>query len=59
MREITKVIVGGNEYAKKDIRKMDEVSLRGLLHERVHHNIEIPLYNALSLDAWRLLRHPG
>jgi len=47
MREITKVIVGGNEHTKKDIKKMDEVSLRGLLHERVHHNIEVPLYNAL------------
>jgi nitroreductase len=47
MREITKVIVGGNEYTKIDIKKMDEVSLRGLLHERVHHNIEVPLYNAL------------
>ena len=39
MREITKVIVGGTEHTKKDIREMDEVSLRGLLHERVHHNI--------------------
>jgi len=47
MREVTKVIVGGNEYTKKDMSKMDEVSLRSLLHERVHHNIEVPLYNAL------------
>ena len=44
MREITKVIVRAGEYAKEDLRKMDEVSLRGLLHERVHHNIEVPLY---------------
>ena len=47
MREITKVISGRNEYTKADIRKMDEVSLRGLLHERIHHNIEVPLYPAL------------
>jgi len=47
MREVTKVIVGGNEYTKKDMSKMYEVSLRSLLHERVHHNIEVPLYNAL------------
>ncbi len=47
MREITKIIVDGNEYTKEDVRKMDEVSLRGLLHERVHHNIEVPLYPAL------------
>ena len=44
MRKITKVISGENEYTKEDLRKMDEVSLRGLLHERVHHNIEVPLY---------------
>jgi len=44
MRKITRVISGENEYTKEDLRKMDEVSLRGLLHERVHHNIEVPLY---------------
>ena len=44
MREITKVIAGGIEYTKEDIRKMDEVSHRGLLHERAHHNIEVPIY---------------
>ncbi len=47
MREISKVISGRNEYIKADIRKMDEVSLRGLLHERIHHNIEVPLYPTL------------
>ncbi len=44
MRKITKVTSGRNEYTKEDLRKMDEVSLRGLLHERIHHNIEVPLY---------------
>lgn len=44
MRKITKVASGRNEYTKEDLRKMDEVSLRGLLHERIHHNIEVPLY---------------
>ena len=47
MREITKVISGGIEYTKDDLRKMDEVSLRGLLHERTHHNIEVPIYPVL------------
>ena len=47
MREITKVISGGIEYPKEDIRKMDEVTHRGLLHERTHHNIEVPLYTTL------------
>jgi nitroreductase len=44
MREITKVISGTKEYAKADLMKMDPTSLRALLRERVHHNIEVPLY---------------
>lgn len=47
MREITKVTVRGGELTKEDLRKLDEVSLRGLLHERVHHNIEVPIYPTL------------
>lgn len=47
MREITKVISGGRELTKDDLLKWDEVSLRGLLHERAHHNIEVPLYPTL------------
>jgi len=50
-REITKVKVMGGEYGKEDLMKMDEVSLRGLLHERAHHNIEVPLYP--SLIKWK------
>ncbi len=46
-REITKVISGGTEYTKEDIKKLDEVSHRALLHERTHHNIEVPLYPVL------------
>ena len=47
MREITRVISGGIEYTKKDLMKMDPVPLRALLHERTHHNIEVPLYPTL------------
>ncbi len=46
-REITKVILGFREYTEEDIRQLDEASLRGLLHERTHHNIEVPLYPIL------------
>jgi nitroreductase len=42
--EVTKVISGGIEYTKEDIKKLDEVSHRGLLHERIHHGIEVPIY---------------
>ncbi|MBI2287527.1 MAG: nitroreductase family protein [Chloroflexi bacterium] len=46
-REITKVITGFKQYTQDDVRQMDEVTLRGLLHERTHHNIEVPLYSIL------------
>jgi nitroreductase len=36
--------IGGIQYTKDDIGKLDEVSLRGALHERVHHGIEVPIY---------------
>lgn len=45
--ETTKVISGGIEYTKENMMKMDEVTLRGLLHERTHHGIEVPLYPSL------------
>jgi hypothetical protein len=44
----TKVISGGIEYTREELRKMDEVSLRGLLHERVHHGIEVPIYSMMQ-----------
>ena len=47
MREITKVISGGIEYTKEDMTKMDSVLLLALLHERVHHNIEVPFYSTI------------
>jgi nitroreductase len=45
--KIARVISGSIEYTKDDLRNMDEVSLRGLLHERVHHGIEVPIYSIL------------
>ena len=47
MPEIIKVISGGIEYTKEDLMKMDPVLLRALLHERAHHNIEVPFYTTL------------
>ncbi len=35
------------EYSRDDLMKMDEVSLRALLHERTHHKIEVPVYSVL------------
>lgn len=47
MSKITKVISGGIEYTKEDLMKMDPVLLRTLLHERTHHNVEVPFYPTL------------
>ena len=46
MREV-KVISGGIRYTKEELMKMDAVVLRALLRERVHHNVEVPLYGTL------------
>lgn len=38
---------GGKSYTREDMMEMDKVVLGGLLRERVHHNIEVPLYTTL------------
>lgn len=49
MSEITKVTpFGGSIYEKEDLMKMEPTLLRALLRERVHHNIEVPLYPLLA-----------
>ena len=47
-KEITKVILGGVEYTREDILKLDEVSHRGALHERAHHGIEVRIYPLIA-----------
>lgn len=45
MSEITKVMpFGGKIFEKEDLMKLEPDLLRALLRERVHHNIEVPLY---------------
>jgi len=39
---------GAPAYDKEDLMKMDPELLRALLHERVHHNIEVPFYPLLG-----------
>ncbi len=41
----------GKKYRQEDLGNLDPVLLGALLRERVHHNIEVPLYSVL-------LRHP-
>ncbi len=47
MKEEETVVSGGITYSKADLEKMDPVLLRALLRERIHHNIEVPLYPIL------------
>jgi nitroreductase len=44
MAEESTYNIGGVQYTKEELRKLDEVSLRGALHERTHHGIEVPMY---------------
>jgi nitroreductase len=35
------------EYTREELMEMEPIALRGLLHERTHHTIEVPLYPLL------------
>jgi len=41
----------GKKYRKEDLGSLDTVLLGALLRERVHHNIEVPLYSVLLRDS--------
>ena len=47
MGKTTKVILRSAEYTKEDLMKMEPELLGALLRERIHHNIEVPLYPTL------------
>ena len=41
------------KYKKEDLANLDHVLLGALLRERVHHNIEVPLYSVLLRDTFK------
>ncbi len=47
MASKTKIKLGFVEYDKEALRALEAEALGGLLRERVHHNIEVPLYPTL------------
>lgn len=48
MTQISRVTpFGGASYSKEDLMTMDPTLLRALLRERIHHNVEVPLYTTL------------
>lgn len=48
MPKITEVKpFGGASFRKEDLMKLEPTLLRALLRERIHHNIEVPLYPTL------------
>lgn len=66
---VTVFRIGGDDYTREDLMKMDPVCLRALFRERVHHTIEVEIYpillgrkkmprnfglsTELILDVWR------
>ena len=39
--------IGGDDYTREDLMKMEPVCLRALFRERVHHTIEVEIYPIL------------
>ena len=44
---VTVFRIGGDDYTRADLMKMDPVCLRALFRERVHHTIEVEIYPIL------------
>ena len=44
---VSKVQYAFCDYTKDDLMKLEPDVLAGVLRERVHHNIEVPLYPTL------------
>jgi len=44
---VTVFRIGGEDYTRKDLMKMEPVCLRALFRERVHHTIEVEIYPIL------------
>ena len=49
----------GRKYRKEDLADLDPVLLEALLRERVHHNIEVPLYPVLLRDPLKPIPNFG
>jgi nitroreductase len=45
--KVTVFRIGGDDYTREDLMKMDPVCLRALFRERVHHTIEVDIYPIL------------
>lgn len=48
MHDIEAIPSPGRKYRKRDLEGLDPVLLGALLRERIHHNIEVPLYSMLQ-----------
>lgn len=55
--EIRTARIGGEDYTAQDLQGFDEVTLRGALHERTHHGIEVPIYPTIL--RWQGRAIPG
>ena len=50
--------IGGDDYSRDDLMKMDPVCLRALFRERIHHTIEVEIYPIL-LGQRKVPKHFG
>jgi len=48
-----------HEFTKEDLMELDRESLGGVLRERIHHNIEVPLYPVLRKWKGKAIRTFG
>jgi len=51
--------IGGEFYTREDLKKFDEVTLRGALHERTHHGIEVPIYPTILRWSGKAIENFG
>ena len=45
--KVTVFRIGGDDYTREDLMKMEPVCLRALFRERIHHTIEVDIYPIL------------
>jgi nitroreductase len=59
MHDIEAIPSPGRKYRKRDLEGLDPVLLGALLRERIHHNIEVPLYSMLQRRPFKAVPNFG
>lgn len=59
MHDVEAIPSPGKKYQKKDLEELEPMLLGALLRERVHHNIEVPLYSILQRQHFKAIPNFG